>query len=88
MDDLLGDPIPEVETPQSKGGKLRAERLSPEQRAEIARDAANSRWGLPKSAFGGPDRPLKIGNTELPCYVLEDGRRAHESPHFGGLRSA
>jgi hypothetical protein len=74
MSDLFGSDTP-PETPQSKGGKLRAERLSPEQRVEIARDAANSRWGLPKAAFGGPDRPLKIGNTELPCYVLEDGRR-------------
>lgn len=27
-----------------KGGKARAEKLSPEQRSEIARKAANSRW--------------------------------------------
>ena len=24
---------------------------------------------------GSPDRPLKIGNLEIPCYVLEDERR-------------
>jgi hypothetical protein len=29
----------------SKGGKLRAERLSPERRTEIARRAAEARWG-------------------------------------------
>ena len=29
----------------SKGGRLRAERLSPERRAEIARAAAQARWG-------------------------------------------
>lgn len=29
----------------SKGGKLRAEKLSPERRAEIARMAAEARWG-------------------------------------------
>lgn len=29
----------------SKGGKLRAEKLSPERRAEIARAAAQARWG-------------------------------------------
>lgn len=29
----------------SKGGKLRAERLSPERRSEIARKAAQARWG-------------------------------------------
>jgi hypothetical protein len=28
----------------AKGGKLRAERLSPERRAEIARKAAEARW--------------------------------------------
>lgn len=28
----------------SKGGKLRAERLSPDQRSEIARKAAEARW--------------------------------------------
>ena len=29
----------------AKGGKARAERLSPERRAEIARKAAAARWG-------------------------------------------
>ena len=29
----------------SKGGRLRAERLSPERRSEIARKAAVTRWG-------------------------------------------
>lgn len=29
----------------AKGGKLRAEKLSPERRAEIARAAAQARWG-------------------------------------------
>jgi len=29
----------------AKGGKLRAERLSPERRSEIARKAADARWG-------------------------------------------
>jgi hypothetical protein len=29
----------------AKGGKLRAEKLSPERRAEIARKAAAARWG-------------------------------------------
>ena len=29
----------------SKGGHLRAERLSPERRSEIARKAAQARWG-------------------------------------------
>jgi len=28
-----------------KGGKARADKLSPEKRAQIARDAAKARWG-------------------------------------------
>jgi len=28
-----------------------------------------------KAKFGSPDRPLKIGGIEIPCYVLEDGTR-------------
>jgi hypothetical protein len=32
----------------TKGGKLRAEKLSPERRAEIARKAAEIRWGKPR----------------------------------------
>jgi hypothetical protein len=67
-------------TPQSKGGKLRAERLTPDERAEIAREAANSRWQpAPKAIFGSPDRPIQIGDTRVPCYVLDDGRRVISS---------
>ena len=32
----------------AKGGKLRAERLTPERRREIAKAAAAARWGPPK----------------------------------------
>lgn len=67
------------ETPQQKGGKARAEKLTPEQRAEIARAAAQSRWGgdeaVLRATHGSSDRPLVIGDLSLPCYVLEDGRR-------------
>lgn len=28
-----------------------------------------------RAKFGSKDRPLKIGNVEIPCYVLEDGTR-------------
>ena len=27
------------------------------------------------SGYGAADRPLKIGDTEIPCYVLADGTR-------------
>jgi hypothetical protein len=65
----------------ASGGRARAERLSADERKEIARAAAEARWakknddGLPKTAFGSPDRPLRIGDAEIPCYVLDDNRR-------------
>jgi hypothetical protein len=30
---------------------------------------------LVKATYGSPDRPLRIGELEIQCYVLEDGRR-------------
>lgn len=55
IDAILGDaesPTPQKDPERvergklggAKGGKLRAERLSPERRAEIARKAATARW--------------------------------------------
>jgi hypothetical protein len=69
------------ETAGRKGGRARAEILPPERRSEIAREAAMSRWadeGKPQpilAKYGAIDRPLKIGETEIPCYVLADGTR-------------
>jgi hypothetical protein len=63
------------------GGKARAKRLTKEQRSAIARQAAIARWtemGHTPPAyavFGAPERPLRIGRIEIPCYVLADGRR-------------
>lgn len=63
------------------GGKAAAAKLTDEQRRERARAGALARWskdgdqGLPKTICGSPDRPLRIGEIEIPCYVLEDGRR-------------
>lgn len=30
---------------------------------------------VPKAIYGSQDHPLKIGDLEIPCYVLDDGRR-------------
>ena len=73
-------------TPQeagAKGGKVRAQRLTRRQRAEIARQGARAKWAKEgveinepvPVAYGSPDRPLRIGNAQIPCYVLQDGRR-------------
>lgn len=43
-----------AETPQSRGGKSRAAKLSAERRVEIASGAAQARWGR---------RPLKPANA-------------------------
>ena len=66
------------ETPQSLGGKARADKLSPEDRSKIAKEAAERRWAekaAPAAAFGAPDKPIRIADIEVPCYVLDDGRR-------------
>ena len=64
-----------------KGGKARAEKLTKEQRTEIARKGAAARWErqgkqlLPKATHNSDDHPLVIGGIEIPCYVLEDSTR-------------
>lgn len=63
----------------SMGGKARAEKLSPEDRKDIARIAAETRWDnrpqnslLPKETHEGT---IKIGERLIPCSVLENGIR-------------
>lgn len=61
---------------KAKGGFARAESLSKSERKEIARRAAEARWEhVPLATHGSADRPLRIGDIDIPCYVLEDGRR-------------
>jgi hypothetical protein len=60
------------ESIQSMGGKARAEALTPEQRSEIARHAAEARHKLPKATHEGD---LTLGNYTIHCAVLEDGQR-------------
>lgn len=63
---------------RAKGGRARAAKLSPETRHEIAKKAAQAKKELatlPKATHGSVDHPLKIGDIEIPCYVLEDGTR-------------
>jgi hypothetical protein len=57
----------------SKGGITRAQRLSPEERSEAARRAAQGRWGRQMEAthFG----VLRVGDEVIECAVLEGGIR-------------
>lgn len=59
-------------------GLARAASMTPEQRSAIAKHAAsvkveNSK--LPTATHDSGAHPLRIGGTELACYVLDDGRR-------------
>lgn len=59
---------------RAKGGIARKLSTSPERLSEIGRLGAEARL-LPKATHGSADHPLRIGLIEIPCYVLEDGRR-------------
>jgi hypothetical protein len=74
----------------SRGGKARAERLSPEARSEQARKAVSARWAkkgktVAKAVPAGHETAplpvaeykgfLDIMDVELPCYVLDTGQR-------------
>jgi hypothetical protein len=73
----------EVNDYASEGGKARAAKLTAEDRQEIAAAGAQARCAkadpsretLPKAICGSTDKPLVIGNLQLPCYVLNDERR-------------
>ena len=62
---------------KARGGLARAKALSPQKRREIAKRASNARWAGPvlKVTHGSADHPLKIGDIEISCFVLEDGTR-------------
>ena len=62
------------DSPQSKGGRARAEILPPERRKEISQHAAAIRHDptIPKATHFGE---LKIGDLTIPCAVLPDGTR-------------
>lgn len=59
---------------RSKGGSARAASLTPDERSAIARKAAEAKHNkpLPMATHKGI---LKIGETEIQCFVLDDGRR-------------
>ncbi|HJO74333.1 MAG TPA: P63C domain-containing protein [Rhodospirillales bacterium] len=74
-----------MDTPQSKGGKSRAKKLTAEERRNIARTAATARWAavknLPKATHTGI---LRIGESEISCAVLSDGTRLLTQAGFLG----
>lgn len=73
------------DSPQSLGGKKRAESLSADERRTIASNAAKARWleaaNLPKATHMGE---LRIGDSIIPCAVLSDGARLLTQAGFLG----
>ncbi len=72
----MDDKNDQEETIQEKGGKARAKKLTKEERSAIAKNAAQKRWDKGKViASATHEGFLTIGGMEIPCAVLEDGRR-------------
>jgi len=63
------------ESVKAKGGYARAAKLTPEERKLIAQKAANARWDHPDLPQVTHRGILKIADVEIPCFVLDDGRR-------------
>lgn len=64
--------------PNRANGALKlASDMTAEQKSARARKGAAARWGDKplKATHGSADHPLRIGEIDIPCYVLEDGRR-------------
>lgn len=79
---------PSVDTPsRARGGKARMQALTPEERKELASNAAKKRWSKQKLQERGSFNPagnspvavawgsLQVGESLLPCYVLNNGER-------------
>lgn len=71
----------------ASGGRARAQKLSREERSEIARQAATKRWESRPATFDGilkatHQAPLDIGGVKIPVAVLEDGTRVLSQTGF------
>jgi|HubBroStandDraft_6_1064221.scaffolds.fasta_scaffold43595_2 hypothetical protein len=62
---------------RAKGGVARMAGVPKRERRALALKAAAARWSgdIKEATHGSDDHPLRIGDIEIPCYVLEDGRR-------------
>ena len=59
----------------AQGGKARARSLTKEQRSDIARNAAAARWGTEPMPRATHAAELKLGESSIPCAVLDNGIR-------------
>src|SRR5947209_1114418 len=74
LEDGMSDDVKTATEIGSLGGKATAAKMTPEERKERARLAAQARWhsDVPVATHTGD---LKIGDLEIPCAVLQDGTR-------------
>lgn len=70
---------------QSKGGRARAKALTPDERSEIAKAAAEARWSLPVAHFEGE---ISVGDKSIPCAVVEDGKEVYRVITSAGFMRA
>jgi P63C domain len=80
------------DTPQSKGGRARADALGKDMLRDIAASGGRARWARSKKLAANGDLPLAthqgkmmVGSLDLDCYVLADGRRVF---HKRGMAKA
>jgi hypothetical protein len=64
-------------TGKARGGVARMEGMTPKERRAQAKKAAAARWSeeVKTATHGDNDHPLRIGDIEIPCYVLDDETR-------------
>ena len=68
---------------RARGGVARARKLTAEQRSAISKRAASARWAdMSVAICGSPEQPLRIGDLEIECYVLDDGTRVLTQASF------
>jgi len=62
-------------TGRARGGKARAEKLTPERRKEISQKAVAAKKERADMPYATHSGPLAIGDLVLDCYHLDDDRR-------------
>lgn len=73
----------EKDESKAKGGIARAAKLSPDERKEIAKKAAQARWaGTDNLLKATHEGILKLGDIEIACAVLENGQRVLTQSSF------
>lgn len=73
----------EEQSKQSKGGEERAKSLPEARRKDIAKQAADARWGLPTATHEGTIK-LAEGAIQIPCAVLNTTTRVLTQEGFLG----